>query len=102
MLKIKLKDKVRVMSGKDKGREGVVEKVFPRENKVLVSGINLYKRHIKGIYGQKSGIYDIPRPFYISSVVLICPKCSKPTRVGFSVKADKKVRVCKKCKEEID
>ncbi len=102
MLKIKTKDKVKVMSGKDKGREGVVEKVFPKEKKVIVDGINLYKRHIKGGYGQKSGIYDIPRPLYISRVALICPKCSKQTRIGFSVKDGKKVRICKKCKAEID
>ncbi len=102
MLKIKIKDKVKVISGKDKGREGIVEKIFPKEKKVLVDGINLYKRHIKGGYGQKSGIYDIPRPLDISRVALICPKCAKPTRVGFSVKEGKKVRVCKKCKAEID
>ncbi len=102
MLKIRLKDKVRVISGKDKGREGVVERIFPGDKKVLVDGINLYKKHIKGGYGQKSGVYDIPRPLHISRVVLICPKCSKPARVGFSVKEDKKVRVCKKCKAEID
>lgn len=103
MLKIKIKDKIRILSGKDKGREGTVEKVFPKERKILVEGVNLYKRHIKGGYGQKSGIYDIPRPIEISRVALICPKCSKPTRVGFLVKDDgQKVRICKKCKAEID
>lgn len=102
MLKIKVKDKVKVLSGKDKGREGVVEKVFPKEGKVLVEGVNLYKRHIKGSYGQKSGIYEVPRPLFISQVALLCPKCSKPTRVGFLVKNDRKVRFCKKCKAEVD
>ncbi len=102
MLKIKVKDKVKVRSGKDKGREGVVEKIFPKENKVLVDGINLYKRHVKGVYGQKPGIYEIPRPLYVSQISLICPRCSKPTRVGFSLKEGKKVRFCKKCKSEID
>ena len=103
MLKIKLKDKVKILSGKDKGREGIVEKVFPQTAEVLVNGVNLYKKHIKGGYGQKSGIYDIPKPIDISRVALVCPKCSRAVRVGFLVKEDgSKVRVCKKCKSEID
>jgi large subunit ribosomal protein L24 len=103
MLKIKKGDKVKVLMGKDRGREGEVEKVLPKEELVLVPDLNIYKRHVKGgVSGQKSGIYEVPRPFPISKVALICPKCKKQTRVGFKEVDGEKVRICKKCKREID
>ncbi len=102
MLKIKKGDKIKVLIGKDKGREGEVEKVLLSTNRVLVPGVNIYKKHVKGVSGQKGGIYDIPRPLAISKVALICPKCKKPTRVGFKFVSDEKVRVCRKCDREID
>lgn len=101
MLKIKLQDNIRVVSGKDSGREGKVEKIVAG-GKVLVPGINIYKKHVKGSREQKAGIYDIPRPLDISKVVLICPKCKKGARVGLKVIGSEKVRVCKKCGKEID
>ena len=102
MLKIKTGDKIKVVSGKDKGCEGTVERLFPKEANVLVPDINLYKKHIKGQQGQKGGIYDIPRQLSLSTVVLICPNCKKATRVGFRIDADEKVRVCKECGKLID
>ena len=90
------------MSGKDKGREGKIEKMFPSDAKVLVPGVNLYKKHIKGFGDVKAGIYDIPRPLYFGKIALVCPKCKKTTRVGFNVVGGDKVRVCKKCGKEID
>ena len=102
MLKLKVGDTVKVTLGKDKGREGKVKRVFPKELTVLVPGLNIYKRHVKGQGGQKGGIYEIPRPFPFSKVSLICPKCKKVTRVGFRVIKDEKVRICRKCKKEID
>ncbi|MGD8744432.1 MAG: 50S ribosomal protein L24 [Candidatus Woesebacteria bacterium] len=101
MLKIQKDDTVEITSGKDKGRKGEVEKVFPKEGKVLVSGMNIYKKHIKGMQGKKGGIYDIPRPLDVSKVALVCPNCKKPTRVGFRFAGKEKVRVCKKCNKEI-
>lgn len=103
MLKIKKGDKVKVLMGKDRGREGEVEKVLPKEGAVLIPDLNIYKRHVKGgVSGQKSGIYEVPRPFPVSKVALICPKCKKQTRVGFKKVDGEKVRICKKCKREID
>jgi len=102
MLKFKIGDKVKVTLGKDKGREGEIEKIFPKNQKVLIPAINIYKRHIKGRPGQKSGIYEIPRPLAFSKIALICPKCKKQTRVAISFQDNSKVRICKKCKREID
>ncbi|BCX14543.1 MAG: 50S ribosomal protein L24 [Patescibacteria group bacterium] len=101
-LKFRLKDKVRIISGKDKGREGEIEKIFPKEGKAIVTGVNLYKRHFKGGGEQKAGIYEVPRPLPFSKLALICPKCNKATRVGFKLVANEKYRFCKKCKSKID
>jgi len=101
-MKIRKGDKVKVIYGKDKGKEGVVEKVYQKAKKVLIAGVNLYKKHIKK--NQKmpqGGIIDIPRPLAVSKVMLICPKCKKPTRVGFLKEEKKKLRVCKKCESKI-
>jgi large subunit ribosomal protein L24 len=101
-MKIKKGDKVKVIYGKDKGKEGVVEKVYQKVNKVLISGVNLYKRHIKKNEKMpQGGIIDVPRPLDVSKVMLICPKCKKPTRVGFLVDGKKKFRLCKKCQSKI-
>jgi len=102
MIKLKIGDTVKILAGKDKGREGKIEKILPKKEKILVPGVNIYKKHVKGSQGQKGGIYDIPRPLAFSKVSLLCPKCKKSTRVGFNVLKDEKVRVCKKCKKEID
>ncbi|QLG69787.1 MAG: LSU ribosomal protein L24p (L26e) [Candidatus Woesebacteria bacterium] len=101
-LKFKLKDKVKVIAGKDKGREGDIEKILPKEKKAIVSGINVYKRHVKGGGEQKAGIYEVPRPIDLSKLMLICPKCHKETRVGFKIVDGKKYRFCKECKIQID
>lgn len=101
-MKFKIGDNIKITAGKDKGRDGKIEKIFPKTLKVLVPGVNLYKKHIKGFQGQKGGIYDIPRPLGLGKIALICPKCKKITRIGFLKKAEKKVRICKKCRKEID
>lgn len=101
MLKFKTGDKVKVTIGKDKGREGVVEKILPTKGSVVIPGINMYKKHVKGFQGQKGGIYDIPRPLSFSKIALVCPKCKKITRVGFRMAGSDKVRVCKKCGKEV-
>jgi len=97
-MKIKKGDKVKVMTGKDKGKEGKVERVYKKSGKVLVANINLYKRHVKKSDKiPQGGIIDVPRPLDVAKVMLICPKCGKLTRVGFKVEKDKKYRICKKC-----
>ena len=101
-MKLKRNDEIVVIRGKDKGKKGKIEKVMSRENKVLIPGLNIYKRHVKGQGGQKGGIYEIPRPYSFAKISLICPKCKKVTRVGFRIMKDEKVRICRKCKKEID
>lgn len=102
MLKIKLGDTVKVTAGKDKGREGKVEKVLAAESKVIIPEVNLYKKHVKGYGDVKGGVYSLPRALDVAKVALICPKCKKVTRVGFKFAGDEKVRVCRKCGKEID
>lgn len=99
-MKVKLKrgDKVKVMVGKDRGREGLVEKIFPKEGKVLVSGVNLYKKHTRAREGRKGGIIDVVRPLPLSNVAPLCPKCGQPTRFGFKFQPER-VRICRKCQE---
>jgi len=101
MLKLKIGDTVRIRTGKDKGREGKIEKIFPKTKKALIPGINVYKKHVKGSQGTKGGIYDIPRPLLFSKLSLVCPKCKKPARVGFKIVGKEKVRVCQKCQKEL-
>ncbi len=98
-MKIKLQDKVKVTAGKDKGREGKVQRVYPKQNKVLVSGVNLYKKHIKkSEQAPQGGVVEVPRPLDAAKIALICPRCGKPTRVGYLNEKGKKLRVCKRCK----
>jgi len=101
MIKLKVGDTVKITSGKDKGREGKIEKLFLSDSLVLVPGFNIYKKHVKGGQGKKGGIFDIPRPLPFSKVSLICPKCKKTTRVGFKKIDKEKLRICKKCGKEI-
>ncbi|KKQ95911.1 MAG: ribosomal protein L24 [Candidatus Woesebacteria bacterium GW2011_GWB1_43_14] len=98
MLKFKVGDKVKIISGKDKGRDGVIEKIFPKKGTALVPGVNMYKKHIKKALAKdnKGGIYEIPRPIDVSKLVIIDPKTKKPTRVGFKIQGGKKLRFAKK------
>ena len=102
MLKFKIGDTVKITSGKDKGREGEIEKIDPKNRSVLIPGINIYKKHVKGMPGQKGGIYDIPKPLPFSKFAIICPKCNKLTRIGFKMVGKEKLRFCKKCKKELN
>lgn len=100
-MKLKKGDKVKVMAGKDKGKEGTIEGVLGG-NKVAIAGVNVYKRHSKPrSQGQKGGIVDFVRPLPASNVALVCPKCKQVTRVGYKLTAKEKVRICKKCEQEI-
>jgi len=102
MLKFKKGDKIKITIGKDKGREGEIERILTKEKLALIPGVNIYKKHVKGMSGQKGGIYEIPRPLSFSKIALVCPNCKKITRIGFKVTGDEKVRVCKKCGREVD
>lgn len=98
---IKKGDKVKILLGKDRGKEGKVEFVLAKKNKVFVEGANLYKRHVRKHGDIKGGIIDIPKPLDVSNVALICPDCNKMTRVGCKMEGDGKIRICKKCGKEI-
>lgn len=100
-MKIKKGDTVQVISGKDKGKKGRVVLAFPRRDKLQVEGVNKVIRHTKpkkeGEKGQRVEIFAL---LHLSNVMLVCPKCGKPTRVGYKVlEKGKKKRICKKCGE---
>jgi large subunit ribosomal protein L24 len=103
-VRVKKDDLVEVISGKDKGKRGKVLKVLPRENKVVIQGVNIVKRHQRPIPQlREGGIIEREAPIYASKVMLVCPNCDKPTRVGMRFLDDgAKVRFCKKCGEIVD
>lgn len=101
-MKLRTGDEVKITSGKDAGKSGKIEKVFSKEMRVLVGGVNQFKRHVKArVPGQKSEIITITKPVRVGNVALICPKCKKTARVGYKMLKDDKVRICKKCNAEI-
>lgn len=100
-MKIQAGDEVKILVGKDAGKTGKVARVLGKEGKVLVDGLNLYKRHIRRTGQIEGGIIDIAKPMDISNVALVCPNCKKVTRIGYKVEGDTKYRVCKECKEII-
>ncbi len=102
-LKIRKGDRVRVIAGKDKGKEGVVMRAIPDKNKVIVDGINVAKKHQKPRgQNQAGGIIDRDMPIHVSNVMILSPSDGKPTRVGYKFLADgSKVRVCRRTGAEI-
>ncbi|MGI9953018.1 50S ribosomal protein L24 [Moorellaceae bacterium AZ2] len=97
-------DTVVVIAGKDKGKKGKVLRVIPSEQRVVVEGVNIVKRHMRpNPQLQQGGIIEKEAPLHSSNVMLVCTKCDQPTRIGRRILADgQKVRVCKKCGEVID
>ena len=101
-MKIKKRDTVLIISGKDKGKKGKILEVLSKEEKILVEGVNLMKKHQKPKKtGEKGQIIQLPKPIDVSNVKLICLKCGKPTRIGYRIVEKKKYRTCKKCGQEI-
>ncbi len=102
-MKIKTNDKVKIIAGKDKGKEGVVKKILTAKSKVLVEGVNIVKRHVKpGVVSKEGGIISMEKPIDVSNAMVICEKCQRPVKVGFKDVKGKKYRVCKKCGETLD
>jgi len=101
---VKTGDLVYVLTGKDKGKRGKVIKVFPDKGRVTVENVNIVKRHTKPRKAdQQGGIIEKEAPIHSSNVMLVCPRCDKPTKIGKQILENgQKVRVCKKCKEVID
>jgi len=102
--KIKREDTVFVVRGKDRGRSGTVRKVIPKDQRLIVTGVNIVKRHMKPRGQQKpGGIIEREAPIAVANVAVLCPSCSKPARVGFRLLADsRKVRYCKNCDANLD
>ena len=102
MQKIGKGDKVVVLSGKDKGRSGEVLQVMPKEDRAVVRGVNIVKRHQRQTASQEAGIITKEAPIHLSNIAIADPKDGKPTRVGFKIDGDKKVRVAKRSGATID
>ena len=100
-MKIKKGDRVRVLTGKDAGKEGEVMRAIPAEGKVIVDGVNVAKKHQKATRAtMQGGIIDKDMPIPVSNVALVCSK-DGPTRVGYKFDGGEKIRICKKCGNEV-
>ena len=102
--KVRKNDTVQVLSGRDKGKTGKVTRVLKADERVVIDGINIRKRHTRAQRpGEQGGIVEFPAPLHLSKVGVVCPKCGRATRVGFRTLEDgTKVRVCKRDGEVID
>ena len=102
-MNLKVGDKVKVIAGSNKGKEGKIIKTFKNSNRVMVEGVNIVKKHNKGNGQQSGGILDMEAPINASNVMIIDPKTNKTSRIGHELTKDgKKVRVTKKSNEKID
>lgn len=97
-MRVKKGDTVKVLSGKDKGKTGEVLEILPKTNKIVVKGINIIKKHSKPRkQGEEGGILSMEGAIHVAKVNVVCPKCGKATKIGYSEEKGEKVRVCKKC-----
>lgn len=99
-MKIKKKDKVLVICGKDRGKTGEITRVLPKENKIAIAGVNIVKKATKASKKNPGGgIIEFEKPISASNVSFLCPSCNKPARVGYQItKSGQKERFCKACK----
>ena len=101
-MKIKKGDQVKIISGNDKGKEARVLAVFVEQNRVVVEGVAMRKKHVRPrAQGQKGEVIESAGAISVSRVILVCPKCGKTTRIGYTVNREHKFRVCKRCGAEI-
>jgi large subunit ribosomal protein L24 len=103
-MRIRKDDTVVITTGKDRGKKGKVRRAFPNEDKLVVEGLNMIKRHSRARRAtRQAGIIEMEAPIHVSDVMLVCNKCGNPTRVSFRFLDDgKKVRICNSCREVID
>ena len=103
-MKIRKNDNVVVIAGKDKGKKGKVRFAHPKDQNILVEGVNFVKKHSKARgAARQAGIIDLESPIPVSNVMLVCNKCNRPTRVGFEILEDgRKARICRSCREVIE
>jgi large subunit ribosomal protein L24 len=103
MAKIRREDTVLVIKGKERGKTGVVRQVLPSQSRVIITGVNMVKRHMRPRAQRPGGIIEREGAIHVSNVMLICKSCNKPTRVGFRLRDDgKKVRLCRRCDQPVD
>ena len=101
-------DTVLVLAGKDRGKRGKVLSTMPRDNKVIVEGVNMVKKHVRAGAGVQAGIIDKTMPLHVSNVMVVCTECGQPTRIAHervAMGADQKMRtrrVCKRCGKPIE
>jgi len=101
-VKLKRGDEVIITVGKDKGRKGKIEKIFPKDGTVVISGINIVKKHVKKRDEKNpGGIIEVSKPINISKIAILCFKCGKTSRVGFKLEGEEKIRICRKCEARI-
>ncbi len=101
-MKIKKNDTVLIITGKDRGKKGKVLKSLPKENKIIVEGLNIVKKHNRPKRsGEKGQTIEVARPLNVSNVKLVCPKCGQAARVGYRIAEEDKFRICKKCNSEV-
>lgn len=104
-MRIRKGDTVLLTAGKDKNKKGKVIQVLPKEGKLVIEGINIVKKHVRPKRsGEKGQRVEVPRALSLSNIKLVCPKCKKSTRVGYKIVSkgrEKRIRVCKKCGQEI-
>jgi large subunit ribosomal protein L24 len=103
-VKIKKNDTVLITTGKDRGKKGKVRRALPKDERVVVEGLNMIKRHSRARRAaRQAGIVELEAPIHVSNVMLVCEKCKKPAKVGYKTLEDgRKVRICKSCDEPID
>jgi len=103
-MKIRKNDTVLVIAGKDKGKKGKVRFAHPKDESVVIEGINFIKRHARARGAvRQAGIIELEAPIHVSNVMLLCDKCNHPTRTDLRIlQDDRKVRVCQSCGEVID
>ena len=101
-MKLRKGDRVRVISGKDVGKEGEITRVYPVEERVIIDGVNVAKRHQRATGAtMQGGIIDKDMPLHVSNVAIVCTSCGKHTRIGYRFEGSEKLRVCRKCGKDL-
>lgn len=100
-MKLRINDTIKVLSGDSVGLTGKISKIFPKDNTVLVEGVNTYKRHLKAQGNQQGGIVTIPRPLKANTVMIVCPSCNKATRPVLSGTGRDQIRLCRHCQKPL-
>lgn len=100
-MKVRLNDTVQIITGKQRGTQGVVEKIDPQSGRLIIGGLNIVKKHRKRQGNRAGGRIEKSAPLDISNVMVVCPHCSMKTRIGYRMEGEKKVRFCKQCQKEL-